>query len=288
MLLSSICFAIVNLCVKILSGHPILGYSFDGFPAHELVFFRSVVSLSICIVVIKSKKLPLFGNNKKWLLIRGIFGTGALAIFFYTLQELPMAIAIVVQYLSPVFTILLATYFLKEKVFSIQWLFFLIAFIGVAFIGYSREAVAGSFELKWIALGVLASFFTGVSYNAIMKCRDTDAPINVVMYFPLIATPLMLVWTLFDGRMPHGMEWPIILIIGCFTQLAQILMTKALHIDDASNITPIKYMGGIYALLIGFFLFGEVISFYSFLGIILILVGVLLNAWIKARYVSKN
>lgn len=288
MLLSSICFAVVNLCIKILSGHPFLGHTFDGFPAHELVFFRSVVSLTLCVIIIKRKKLPLLGNNRKWLLIRGIFGTAALTIFFFTLQNLPMAIAVVLQYFSPIFTIIFAIYLMKEKVFPIQWLFFAISFAGIIFIAFSRGEVGEDIETIWVIMALLSALFAGVAYNAIMKCRNTDAPINVVMYFPLIATPIMGVWTMIEGRMPHGIEWLIILIIGLFTQFAQILMTMSLHADEASKVTPIKYIGGIYALLIGFFFFGEVLSMYSFIGIILILLGILLNAWIKARYVSKN
>jgi drug/metabolite transporter (DMT)-like permease len=58
-------------------------------------------------------------------MIRGVFGVIALTSFFYTLKELPIAIAVTVQYLSPLFTVLLAVHLLGERVRPIQWLFFL-------------------------------------------------------------------------------------------------------------------------------------------------------------------
>ena len=67
----------------------------------------------------------LFGVNRKWLLIRGIFGTIGLATFFHTLRFIPIASATVIQYLSPIFTVLLARYFDGQRSMRpVQWLSF--------------------------------------------------------------------------------------------------------------------------------------------------------------------
>ena len=126
MILSGLCFLIVNFFVKILVTQNELStfFNFQQYGAHELVFFRSVVSFAVSAYIIKKRKLPFWGNNKKWLLIRGISGVFALTIFFFTLQNLPLAVAAIVQYLSPIFTVLLAIVFLKEKLLKAQWLFF--------------------------------------------------------------------------------------------------------------------------------------------------------------------
>ena len=257
---------------------------FQEFPPYEVVLFRSVISLSICIYIIRRKQLPFFGHNKKWLIIRGLFGATALTLFFYTLQNLPLAVATTVQYLSPVFTVLFAIPLQGEKVRPIQWLFFLIALSGVFIIGYTRQTGPTTIDPFWIILGVVSAILSGVAYNAIMKCRTTDAPITVVMYFPLLATPVMIVMCIINGYViPQGIEWGIILIIGIFTQFAQVLMTKAFHHETAAKVTPIKYIGAIYAIGIGFFIFNETLSLIVFLGIALILSGVLLNSFLKVK-----
>ena len=98
------------------------------------------------------------------------------------------------------------------------------------------------------------------------------------MYFPLVATPIMFVIMLYNGYIvPKGYEWGLLLLIGIFTQIAQVLMTRAFHYADASKVTPIKYFGAIYAVLIGYFIFDETLSLYVSVGIVLILTGVLLN-----------
>lgn len=281
MLLSSLSFSLVNLCVKILTDKNQLFPDIQDYPVHELVLFRSMISLAICIAIIKAKGIPFFGNNKKWLIARGIFGVTSLTLFFFTLKNLPMAVATTVQYLSPVFTVLFAIYFVKEKVRPIQWLFFAISFSGILLI---YQVDSSSLDLAWILTGVGSAILSGLAYNSILKCKGTDEPITVVMYFPLIATPVMLIASFIYGFItPQGIEWVLLVIIGILTQIAQISMTKAFNAGDASKITPVKYIGAIYAVLIGFFIFDETVSLYASFGIVLVILGVLLNTVIKGK-----
>jgi len=284
MLLSSLCFAVVNLFVKLLTNPNQLFDQFQKFPPYEIVLFRSIISLSICFYIIKRKNIPFFGHNKKWLIIRGIFGATALTMFFYTLQNLPIAVATTVQYLSPIFTILFAIPLQGEKVSPIQWVFFLVSLIGVFIIGSAKNTGMVQFNPLWLLMGLISAVFSGIAYNAIMKCKTTDEPITIVMYFPLIATPVMVILCIINGfTLPVGIEWIILLIIGVFTQFAQVLMTKAFHYEKAAKVSPIKYVGAIYAIGIGFFVFNESLSLIVFLGIALILAGILFNSFWKLK-----
>ena len=83
--------------------------------------------------------------------------------------------------------------------------------------------------------------------------------------------------------MPQGIEWFILLLIGIFTQFAQILMTRALHLGTASTITPFQYLGAIYAFLIGYFVFDETLSLIVNIGICLVISGVVVNAVLRKR-----
>ena len=122
-LISVVSFSIVNVFVKLLIT--------QGLPAHELVLFRSLVSIAFCIYIIKKRRIPFFGVNKKWLISRGLFGTTALLMFFLTLKDLPLAVATTVQYLSPIFTIIFAIYLNGQKIKPVQYLFFLVSFLGI-------------------------------------------------------------------------------------------------------------------------------------------------------------
>ena len=202
----------------------------------------------------------------------------ALFLFFLTVKHMPLASATTIQYISPVFTVLLATQMMREKVRPIQWALFVVAFIGVMMIKGFDDRVS----FFYLTIGIVSALISGLAYNAIRKCRLTDHPLVVVLYFPLIATPIMgLACLTFGWVTPSGIQWPLLLIMGVFTQIAQLYMTKALHADHSSRIMPFKYFGVIYAIGIGFFFFGERLPFLSILGIGLVLLGVILNAFVK-------
>lgn len=269
MLISVVCFSAMNLVVKFLG----------NIPAPELVFFRSVVSFTLSLYFIKRRNLSPFGNNKKWLIARGVFGVTALTTFFYTLQQLPLATAITLQYLSPIFTAIFATQLLGEKVKSYQWLFFLISFAGIAMIKGFNEDV----DTKFLLLGVMSAVFAGLAYNAIGKVKHTDNPVVVVFYFPLIATPIMGIVSIFYWVQPVGWEWLLLILMGVLTQIAQIYMTKAFQSSAISGLTGMKYLGVVFALGFDFFIFGVAYQPMALLGIGLVISGVLLNLFFKPR-----
>jgi drug/metabolite transporter (DMT)-like permease len=287
-ILSGLSFMIVNFLVKVLGGgQEIFGLEFQRYPAHELVLARSIVSFSISAYIIKKRRLPFFGLNRSWLFIRGASGTIALTIFFYTIHELPLAVASTVQYLSPIFTVILATFLVGEKVIRSQWFFIILSFSGVCLIALSKILVVSdqttSISPFWLGLGVISSAFSGLAYNAIIRLKPTDEPITIVMYFPLIAIPIMSFVCLFEFTTPIGIEWFVLLAIGIFTQIAQILLTRALHADSTSVIMPFQYLGAIYAFLVGYFVFDEGLSLIVNLGIVAILAGVLGNVILRRK-----
>ena len=267
MLGASLAFSFMQLCVKYL----------PHLPAVELVFFRSLVSISICLIMMKQLNLHPLGNNRKVLLMRGVFGTIALTMFFYTLQYIPLASAVTIQYLSPIFTALFAAIFLKEKMKIKQWLYFGMSFAGVALLKGFDERVSITFML----IGIISAMFSGMAYTCIRQLKDTEHPIVVVFYFPLVATPIMGLLTYFQWVQPIGSDWLLLLLMGIFTQIAQILMTKGLQSAVINKIISVKYIGTFWALGFGFILFGETYSLMSLAGIALVILGVILNLKVK-------
>lgn len=291
-ILSGMAFFIINFFVKLL-GNPdneIIPH-LQKYPAHELVFFRSLVSFAISAAIIKYRRLPILGNNRKWLLLRGTAGMLALTIFFFTLHELPLAIASTLQYLSPIFTVLIASRLFREKVSTMQYFSSLIAFLGVIFIGLN--GITGGFSgqkpnLIWMGMGVLSAILSGIAYNAIYKLKETEQTINIVIYFPMLALPLTGIWCLFDFTFPRGIEWLILLTIGVFTQIAQVCMTRAFLSANTAVVAPFQYIGAIYALISGWFVFDEKLETASIIGVCLVVFGVICGTIFRAGKKRKK
>ena len=270
MLTSVVLYTSANLCVKELSH---LG-------TFQLVFLRSAVSLVLCGVYLLRAGIPLLGNNRRWLFVRGLVGMIALAGFFHTVRHIPLASATVIQYFSPVFTVLLALLFLKERVYRLQWLFLGLAIVGIIMVkGFDPRVSWG----MW-SLGLMSACLAAVAYLATMKCRDTDHPVGVVIWFHLMAVPVMGTLSLGDWSPLSSGDWTLALAIGVLSSAAQVLMTVALHKEDAGMVMPFKYFGAVLALAAGWWGYGEGMSALSLAGMALVVASISANTFLKARW----
>ncbi|MCB0385930.1 MAG: DMT family transporter [Bdellovibrionales bacterium] len=261
-------FSLVHAAVKFLS----------HIPFFELVFFRALISLVICAYLLRSKGISLIGHNRRLLFARGLAGTCALTGYFYTLQAMPLATAVTVQYLSPIITLLIAGVLLGEKARAQQWLYFFTAFIGVLLV----KGLDPRVSYLSLGVGISAAFFSALAYNFVRMLKDTDHALVVVFYFPLTTIPLVGPFAISGWVWPVGWDWLVVLVIGVGTQIAQVYMTKAYQAEPASRISLINYIGLIFALAIGWFGFSEAIPWLSVAGMALILTSVFLGTRGKA------
>jgi|SRR6185436_2836258 len=263
MLLAAFWFALMNVFVKKVS----------HLPAMELVMFRCSVSTAFCLGGMYQHKVSGTGSNKKLLLLRGFFGTAALYLYFLTVQHMPLGTAVSVQYLSPVFTVIIASILLKEKITRLQVLFSLISFSGVLFI----KGFDARISLFYLGVGVLSAIISSLAYNMIRSLAGKEHPLVVVLHFQLMAAIIGFICTLFNWVTPHGMEWLWLFLVGASTQLGQMAMTRSLQKEKVSKVSILTYTGIIYAILFGYFLFGESYGLPAVFGMILIVGGVVLN-----------
>jgi drug/metabolite transporter (DMT)-like permease len=268
-ILSTFFFALMNVGVKYV----------DRIPAHEVVFFRALVTLIIGYVWIVRAGLNPWGNNKKFLLLRGITGTIALISYFYTLHTMPLASAVTIQYLSPIFTIIISAIMLKEPPRRLQWFFFFMAFAGVVMV----KGIDSRVTVPELLIGIEAAVFSALAYNFVRLLKDYDHPMVVVFYFPLVTVPVVGVYCFFSWVTPTPTELLILIAIGLTTTLAQVYLTKAYHADTAPNISIFNYLGTIYAILIGFFFFNEAVSPPGYIGFGLIIFGVIMAQRFRRR-----
>ena len=274
MLLSTFFFAIMNVFIK----------KVNHLPVMELVFFRCFISFSMCYVYLTRHHISKKGTNRGLLLARGISGTIALYLFFVSLHEMPLGTAVTIQYMSPIFTSIIAIFYLKEKIGLSQWLFFLVSFTGVIVLkGFDTRINTGI-----LLVGLFSAVMSGISYNLIRSLKEKEHPTVVVLHFQLVGFVIGLCFSIFNWKMPEGMDWLYLAIVGVMTQLAQVHMTKAFQMERVGDISILNYLGAIYALIFGYFLFGELYSTLSLMGIVLILAGVVMNYFYQKRVNKKQ
>ena len=264
MIVATFMFAIMNVMVKLVS----------AVPSYEVVLVRSLVMLVVTGIMLRRSHINPFGKTHRWIMIgRGVSGSIALIIFFYTLQHLHLATSVTIAYLSPVFTIIFASFLLREKVTWQQWIFFVLSFSGIFLI----NGVEKNEDTKLMFIGVVGAACSGLAYNALRKTANMVPALVVVFYLPLTTIPIIAPFCITHWVMPHGTEWLLLIGVGLVTQVAQIYMTKAYQMEKAGSIANYSYLGIVFALIFGYTFFAERFDFIAIIGMAVVVTGILLN-----------
>lgn len=273
MLIASFSFGIMNVSVKMT----------PELIAPVMVFFRSLIQILIGYLTLLKLGISPLGKHKRLLAQRGLFGSAGLLCYFYTLHQMPLGNAIIIHYLAPVLTTILAIWMAGEKVIRLQWLFFAFTFAGVIVVNGAGFKV----PLVPMLAGFGGAVFSALAYNTIKKLKGVEDPNVVVLYFPMVSVPIALSYFLFkpgDWIWPHGWQWFWIVITGISTQVGQFFMTRAYQEDLASRVSAVSYAGILWGAGAGLLVFDEHYNLLQYLGMAMVIAGVILN--INAKKVN--
>ncbi|KGJ95485.1 protein of unknown function DUF6 transmembrane [Colwellia psychrerythraea] len=271
MLLSALGFALMAACVKEVSTL--------GIPVLEIVAARAVVSGIISYADIKRKKISMWGHNKALLIARGTVGSFALMFVYYAVTTLPLAEATVLQYLHPVFTAVLAVFFLKETIQRSTIACIVVSLLGLFVIIQPNLQLDTGVHYPWVSItsGILGALGSAVAYVIIKKLTKTDDSSVIIFYFPLVAFPVSMIMLGSDFVVPSLAATGLLILVGIFTQVGQVGLTKALNSADANKATAYAYVQVLFSVFIGWVYFSEVPMTTTIIGGGLIMLGALIN-----------
>lgn len=250
-------------------------------PSMEIVFFRGVITLGLSYAIVRRAGIrPVLGNDRKRLLQRGVLGAAALACFLFSLTHLPLGEATLIQYMNPIFAILVASFLYGERPRRGELVAVAGSLVGVLLV--TRPALlfggaASQIPASWALIALMGAAFSGSAYATIRQMPG-ERPEVVVLYLPLLSVPMALPFIATNWLMPTWGEWLLLLGIGAATQLAQTSMTRGLQIEKTARATMTGYTQILFAALWGVILFGEHPSGWTMLGGAIILVSTLVMA----------
>lgn len=275
MLISALGFALMAVCVKAAAGY--------GIPVLEIVAARAIVSLVLSYADIRRKKLSVWGHNKPLLIARGTVGAVALICVYYSVTTLPLAEATVLQYTYPAFTAVIALWFLKERVQLATML--CIAFSLVGLLVMTQPDLAGGavigLPLLSAAAALTGALGSAAAYVMVRQLSKTDDSSVIIFYFPFIAFPVAALLLGSDFVMPGPEALVLLVLVGIFTQVGQVGLTKAMAVEKAGKAAAYSYVQVIFSAFLGWMLFAETPSLWTLLGGALIIAGALINTVYK-------
>ena len=270
LVLASFFFSLMTLCVKKID---------NRIPIFELVFFRSLLSLIITLLIINIKNINPLGNNRPLLVLRGLLGTIALISIFYAIRNMPLSISTVIQYTYPIFISIFAGIFINEKITRNIIIASIIGWLGILIIINPIQLSDINVEVEYtsIFIAFLGSICTALAYITVKKLSFTEDVYVIIQYFPLVSLITLLPFVLINWVTPNWLELVWIICIGLFTQLGQTFLTIGLKKLTASNASTINYLQVLFGSAWGILFFSEMINVNFLLGASLVLLGTIIS-----------
>jgi drug/metabolite transporter (DMT)-like permease len=260
-------FSVMSLLVKAAG---------QRLPIQEVVLARSSVGAALCWYSLRRRGVPLWGERKGLLLLRGLLGYAGLSCFFYALVHLPLAEATVIQYTNPVFTALLAVVFLSEHIRPRDFLLVLLSLVGVALMArpaFLFGGLEGRPDPLAVGVALAGAVFSAAAYVTVRRLSRTEDPVVIVFYFALVATAGSIPLTALDPVLPTALEWATLAGIGVVTQIAQVFLTKGLREERAGRAMAVGYMQIVFAAVWGLLFFAEFPDLWGGAGALVIILS---------------
>lgn len=266
MLLSALLFSAMQIIIHITG---------EKVPLMEQVFFRNIVSLALCFVIIRRHGLSMFGPWKyqSLLFTRSVFGLLGLVSLFYAAARASQADVTILSKLSPFLITLFAYLFLKEKIARIQIPALIIAF-GGAFLVANPAFHSNLFPLF---LAFLCAIFSSVSYTLLAYFKDKVDAVTVIMHFSTFCVLVSFPFFIMSFTPPSLRDFLLLFLMGTFGGFGQIALTYAYRLAPASEVSIYNYSGILFSMILGYVFLDETVPGTSLIGGALVVLASLLT-----------
>lgn len=236
----------------------------------ELMMYRSLVGIVIVLIVAaRARTLSQITFARFNLhLFRNLAHFAGQNLWFYALPLIPLAQVFALEFTTPLWVLLLAPFFLGEKLTRLRAMAAALGFSGILLV--ARPDVGG------INAGVLSVTLAAVGFAATTiltkRLTRTDSITTILFFLTTMQAVFGIVTAGYDGRiaLPDVQTAPWILIVGFAGLLAHFCITNALRIAPAVVVIPFDFARLPVIAIIGVLFYGEALDLLAFVGALVI------------------
>ena len=257
----------------------------------QIVLFRfSFQALILLPILVWANQLSLSFKHFWLQLLRAFAMATATFCFFIAVRHMPLADSIAIFFIEPMILTILSVFFLGEVVRIRRIIAIIIGFIGAIIIIRPQFSDVGLISL--LPLITAASFAT---YMLITRYfAEKISPVQMQFQMGLIIAPILGISVFlfpnirgFEMTTPNWYEWQLLVGLGLVATGGHLLLVFAASKIPANLLAPFQYVEIIGATFLGFFVFGDVPTVYTLIGITLIVLSGL-YLWYREHQLQKN
>ena len=246
----------------------------------QIAFFSAFFGLLTMLVFVPRYGLRSFRTDHfKLQLVRAVLSVVGILAIYTALKVTPLATVTALNFTMPIFTTVLAVLLLKEQVDIAKWAAILFGFAGVFVIVRPGIVAVDSGALLVIGGSILFAFTI-----LVMKVLTrTDSIASITLFGVLLRAPLALVPALFIWQWPDARQLLWLAAMGSIGTLSSFAFAQALKELETNVVSPMFFLQLIWSAAIGYVIFAEIPSVFTWLGGAMILLSVTYVAYRESR-----
>ena len=278
-------FAITLIFISIFFGTTmgtLMRLALNDLNLYTAGFLRFFLGFIIVFPYILKTKFKVYQTpNFKIHLIRSSLNLPAMLLGFAALTLVPLEKISALHFIVPFIVTILAVVFLKEKI-----RFYRISALIIGFIGILVILRPGIIDISLgIQMSLISSFIWAVVIIITKKLTDDDSAITILTYQYTFMTILSFFIVIFFWQTPSLISLLYLVLAAISGTILHIAVNHAYKLVDVSMTQPFSFVGLIIASFYGYFIFNEKPDLYTWIGAIIIFVGVIL---ITIREIQLN
>jgi drug/metabolite transporter (DMT)-like permease len=249
-----------------------------GYPFTEVLLFRALGSLAIgALLILPQTGLAVFRTRRLGAHVgRNAVQAVAQSMLMLALSLMPLAGAIAINFSAPLFAALAAALWLHEPVSRARGLALATGFLGVLLVA---SPGSGSFNVGAI-FAILNAVMFGSVTAAVRGLSATESTETLTIYHMVLLVVFFAAAAPFFGLIePSRADAAILLANGLFTGIGQYWWTRSLSLAPAAAVGPFYYFSLVWAMILGFFVWGDLPTLMLLLGSTIVVASGLYLLW---------
>jgi drug/metabolite transporter (DMT)-like permease len=261
--------AMMISALLLMLGDSIAKLLLETYPIGQVIAIRQLAALAVILAWALSVGGAQVLAIVSWRgqLLRGVLFLTGTFVILSALHRLPLATVTAITFASPIFVAALSAPVLGEKVARRVWIAIIVGFVGVLVM---IRPGAASFEWA-LLLPVIGAAVNGLRDLVSRRLSRTDHSLSIVFWSTLIVGLGGALMAPF-GWLPVGagaLCW--FVLAGVINAGAQFAMIEGLRLGRAAVVTPFKYTGLVWAVLLGVLIWGEWPDQWLLLGALVVI-----------------
>jgi drug/metabolite transporter (DMT)-like permease len=252
-----------------------------AYPVGEVLFIRSSASLIACsLIILPSTGFGVFRSVRpRDHLARGISQGLSQSFLIIAFSMMPLASAMAINFSAPLFATIAAMLLFHEKAGRARWAALVAGFFGVLLI---TRPGAGTFQLgSLFALG--NAILYGTVTAGVRGMTATESTETLTMYQMVLLTAFFALLLPLGFIVPTWQNFLILILTGLGNGLGQYWWTCSLHFAPASAVTPFYYFSLVWAMILGFLIWGDLPTISLLAGSAVVVGSGLFLLWHESR-----